>query len=95
MGAFDGFVSRRGYYPDVHDIVGSISIKGQPSFYLSKYFTLNDLIQLVKDAEKSGKDHVWMVDGLPHRERRCDGNVRLDLWYAKALVEHLLTEESE
>lgn len=86
MGAFNGLTGTRG----VPDLCGDdyVYVPGQTAFRLTKDFTLDDLIQRFKHAESTCADVVWVPSG-----RKGVSDIRLDLWYVEALIQHLLSVE--
>lgn len=85
MGAFDGLV-KGGYAPSepYYEYVD-----GQTAFRLTKDFTLDDLIARFRHAEHICADVVWIPSG-----RKGISDIRLDLWYAEALIQHLLSKRA-
>lgn len=83
MGAFDGLV-KGCYAPSEPDYE---YVKGQTAFRLTSDFTLDDLITRFRHAEHVCADVVWAPSG-----RNGISDLPLDFWYAKALIQHLLSK---
>lgn len=83
MGAFDGLIGARGIPDRFEDYE---YVPGQTAFRLTKDFTLDDFIKRFKHAESVCSGKVWIPSG-----RKGISDIKLDLWYADALIQHLLS----
>jgi len=87
MSAFCGLSIKKGM-PNLSS--KSFYIAPQPSFKLTKDFTLKNLIERYRHAQSVCADTVYVPSSITSFSDSC-----LDIWYVEALIQHLLLIEKE